>query len=74
MLLFKQNKKHPKKEIVQITSRQSTSRIGSGNYLIVDTKNAAECFILIYSAKTIKGLIDKLKKLKIKTHLKLKIE
>ena len=73
-MLFKQNKKYPKKEIVQIIFRQSTSRIGGENYLIVDTKNAAECFVLIYSTKTIKGLIDKLKGLKIKTQLEFKIE
>ena len=74
MFIFNTNRTFQKNEIVKIIFRQSTSRIGGGNYLIVSTKNSEESFMLIYSNKTLKELIVKLKEVKIETEVEFKIE
>lgn len=74
MFIFKPNKMFQKSEIVKIIFRQSTSKIGSGNYLVVNTKKSEESFMLLYSNKTLKNLIAKLNEMEIKTELEFKIE
>ena len=74
MFIFNTNRTFQKNEIIKIIFRQSTSRIGGGNYLIVSTKNSEESFMLIYSNKTLKELIVKLKEVKIETEVEFKIE
>ena len=74
MFIFNQNRKFQKNEIVKIIFRQSTSRIGGGNYLVVYRKNSEESFMLTYSSKTLKNLITKLKEVEIKTEVEFKIE
>lgn len=74
IFIFKQNRKFQKSEIVKIIFRQSTSRIGGGNYLILNTKNAEERFMLTYSSKTLNDFVAKLKEVEIKTEVEFKIE
>ena len=74
MFIFNQNRIFQKKEILKIIFKQSTSRIGGGNYLIVNTKNSEESFSLTFSSKTLKELIAKLKEVEIKTEVEFKIE
>jgi Na+/melibiose symporter-like transporter len=74
MFIFNPKRTFQKSEIVKIIFRQSTSRIGGGNYLIVNTKNSEESFMLIYSSKTLKELITKLKEVEIETDVEFKIE
>ena len=74
MFIFKQKRKFAKNEIEKIIFRQSKSRIGGGNYLIVCGRNLEESFMLIYSSKTLKEFIAKLKEVEIITEVKFKIE
>ena len=74
MFIFNPNKTFQKNEIVKVIFKQSKSNIGGGNYLVVNTKNSEESFMLIYSGKTLKDLIAKLKEVEIKTEVEFKIE
>jgi hypothetical protein len=74
MFIFNPNKTFQKNEIVKVIFKQSKSKIGGGNYLIVNSKNSEESFMLIYSSKTLKDLISKLKEVEIKTEVEFKIE
>ena len=74
MFIFNPNKTFQKNEILKVTFKQSKSRIGGGNYLVVNTKNSEESFMLIYCGKTLKDLIAKLKEVEIKTEVEFKIE
>ena len=61
-------------EIIKITFRQSKSRIGGGNYLLVKTKNTEESFMLIYSSKTLNEFISKLNDVGIETEVEFKFK
>jgi hypothetical protein len=74
MFIFNPNRKYHKNEILKIIFRQSTSRIGGGNYLIVSTKKSNESFMLNYSSKTLKEMITKLKEMEIETDVEFKID
>jgi Na+/melibiose symporter-like transporter len=74
MFIFNPNRTFQKNEILKIIFKQSKSRIGGGNYLVVNTKYSEESFMLTFSSKTLKELIAKLKEVEIKTVVEFKIE
>ena len=74
MFIFNPNRTFQKNEILKIIFKQSKSRIGGGNYLVVNTKYSEESFMLTFSSKTLKEFIAKLKEVEIKTVVEFKIE
>ncbi|SCZ00604.1 hypothetical protein [Flavobacterium caeni] len=71
--IFKRNRKFAKKEIQNVSFIQSTSRIGAGNYLVVKSKDSEESFMLLYSNRILKSLVEKFKEMEIETEVKFKI-
>ena len=74
MFFLNPNTKYEISKIDRVAFRQIRTRIGGGNYLIIFSNKIENDFMLIYSGKTLKDFITKLKEVGIRTAQEFKIE
>ena len=74
MFFLNPNTKYEISKIDRVAFRQIRTRIGGGNYLIIFSNKIENDFMLIYSGKTLKDFITKLKEVGIRTAQEFKID
>ena len=74
MFFFNPDTKFDISNIDRVAFRQVRSRIRGGNYLVVFSNKIEIYFMLIYSGKTLKDFITKLKEVGIRTAQEFRIE